>query len=127
MPKIVKRSEDVAIMISRLSGLGITHDEICIIVGVSKPTLYKYYQSDLDVGKGTANAKVSESLFRQATHPEKPNVTACIFWLKCRAKWKETDVIEINNVSQEHDKFKNIIETIRESKLSEEDSNKSTH
>jgi hypothetical protein len=33
--------------------------------------------------------KVAHSLFKQATDQTKPNVSAAIFWLKCRAGWRE--------------------------------------
>jgi RNA polymerase-interacting CarD/CdnL/TRCF family regulator len=49
----------------------------------------KYYMSELETGHIEANAQVAQSLFKQATNKEKPNVSAAIFWLKCRAEWRE--------------------------------------
>ncbi len=72
-------------------GMGMTQDEICAVIGVSKPTLHKYYRADLDVGAAEANAAVAQSLFKQATNAEKPNVIAAIFWLKARAGWRDAD------------------------------------
>ena len=72
-------------------GMGMTQDEICAVIGVSKPTLHKYYRADLDVGAAEANAAVAQSLFKQATNAEKPNVVAAIFWLKARAGWRDAD------------------------------------
>ena len=72
-------------------GMGMTQNEICAIIGVSKPTLHKYYRADLDVGAAEANAAVAQSLFKQATNAEKPNVVAAIFWLKARAGWRDAD------------------------------------
>ena len=72
-------------------GMGMTQNEICAIIGVSKPTLHKYYRADLDVGAAEANAAVAQSLFKQATNPDKPNVVAAIFWLKARAGWRDAD------------------------------------
>jgi len=127
MPKIIKRNDETAGIVKRLSGLGINHDQICAIVTISKPTLYKYYQDELNTGKALANAKVSENLFKIATGSGRGNITACIFWLKTQAKWKETEVLEINNVADENAKFENIVKSIRDSKLSEKNSGKSTH
>jgi virulence-associated protein VapD len=127
MPKLVNREESVAEMVKSLSGLGITHEQMCAIVKISRPTLYKYYQEELQEGKANANAQVARNLFKMATGSGREAVTACIFWLKTQAKWKETDVIEINNVAEQDERFRKLISNIREAKLSEKDSNESTH
>ena len=41
-----------------------------------------------------ANAKVAENLYRKATGDGREAVTAAIFWLKARARWKEVSVHE---------------------------------
>lgn len=74
-----------------MSAMGIRVSDIATVIGVSVPTLRKYYRAELDRGHVEANAKVSQSLFRMATNVEKPNVAAAIFWLKCRAGWREQD------------------------------------
>lgn len=71
--------------------MGMTQEEICAVIGVSKPTLHKYYRAELDAGAAEANAAVAQSLFKQATNPDKPNVVAAIFWLKARAGWRDAD------------------------------------
>jgi hypothetical protein len=78
--------------VKTLSGLGITHDGISTVLGITPPTLRKYFRHELNVGEHEANAQVSASLFRQATHPTKPNTIAAIFWLKCRAGWRDHDL-----------------------------------
>lgn len=75
--------------VKALSGFGIPQEQIAQLIGVSKPTLRKYYLQEISAGMVMANAKVAESLFRQATDQHKPNVVAAIFWLKCRAGWTE--------------------------------------
>ena len=72
-----------------LSAYGITQEEIGKVIGVSKPTLEKHYREELDRAQSEANAKVAESLFRKATGDGAQAVTAAIFWLKTRARWKE--------------------------------------
>jgi hypothetical protein len=47
------------------------------------------YRPELDRAETEANAKVAESLFRKATGEGSQAVTAAIFWLKTRARWKE--------------------------------------
>ena len=127
MPKIVKKTEELTRMVSKLSGMGITHEQICLIAGITRPTLNKYYSEELKVGKAQATATITSKLFSIATSDTKQALGACIFWLKTQAGWKETDVVEINNVSDENEKFEKLVKSVRQSKLSEKDSNESTH
>ena len=46
--------------------------------------------STLAGGHIKANARVAESLYRKAIGEGRESVTAAIFWLKTRARWKET-------------------------------------
>ena len=73
-----------------LSGYGLTRAEIASVIGVSVPTLTKYYEDDLEAGAPELTAQVAQSLLRAATDKEKPNVVAAIFWLKCRAGWDDS-------------------------------------
>lgn len=84
-------TEETRKLAKTLSGLGVPQDDIATIVGVSKPTLHKHYREDLDKGMAEANAKVAESLFRQATSG---NTSAAIFWMKARANWSEKIINE---------------------------------
>lgn len=77
--------------VKTLVSMGASHDDICRVIGVSKPTMYKYYREELDAGAIEANATVAQSLFQQATNKDKPNVVAAIFWLKARAGWRDAD------------------------------------
>jgi hypothetical protein len=126
MPKLVNKSEEKSRMVHKLSGLGITHEQICTILDISKPTLYKYYEEELSKGKAEATSQIAENLFRIASGTDKNALTAMIFWLKTQAKWKETDVLEVNNTTEQNEKFRKLINDIRESKLSAKDSNEST-
>jgi len=45
-------------------------------------------------------AKVAENLYRKATGDGREAVTAAIFWLKTRARWKETSVHELGGASE---------------------------
>lgn len=122
MPKIVNKTEENARMVTQLSGLGLPHEQICSILNISKPSLYKYYQEDLIKGKATANAKISENLFKIATGTGREAVTACIFWLKTQARWTEKQVLEIQDGTEQDDKFRQLITDIQTAKLAEEDS-----
>ena len=127
MPKIVKKTEDNSRMVTQLSGLGLPHEQICSMLNISKPSLYKYYQEELLNGKATANAKISENLFKIATGTGREAVTACIFWLKTQARWTEKQVLEIQDGTEQDDKFRQLISNIQRVKLAEKDSDQSTH
>jgi hypothetical protein len=75
--------------VRRLAGFGIPAEDIGLVIGVTRPTLIKYYRTELDDGVAKANAHVAGFLFNQA---RAGNVTAQIFWLKTRARWKEPPV-----------------------------------
>jgi|TARA_R100000479_G_C6378746_1_gene200153 AcrR family transcriptional regulator len=127
MPKIVKKTDENARMVTNLSGFGIPHEQICAILNISKPSLYKYYQDELLKGKAQANAKISENLYKIATGSGREAVTACIFWLKTQCNWTEKQVLEVRDDTEQDDKFRKLINDIQRVKLSEEDSNKPTH
>ena len=75
--------------VKALAAMGATMFEISLVMQLSEPTIRKHFHLEITTGSIEANAKVAQSLFRQATHAEKPNVTAGIFWLKSRAGWND--------------------------------------
>ena len=72
-----------------LVSFGNTQEEIAGHLGICEDTLAKYYREELDNSVVRANAKVAAKLFRKAT--EGDDLSAMIFWLKTRAKWREKD------------------------------------
>lgn len=78
-----------------MSGVGLTHDQIAKIVGVSDETLRKYYKDELDTGASKMNAQVAQNLFSIATSKGPGSVPAAIFWMKTRARWQEVSRTEI--------------------------------
>lgn len=78
-----------------LCGLGVPDYEIAKMVGVSMPTLRKYYWQELETGHLITNSNVAKTLYKVATDPTNPKcVTAAIFWLKARAGWREAQAVE---------------------------------
>lgn len=73
--------------VEALAAYGIPEPAISGVVGIDPKTLRKYYREELDFGETKANAQVAGFLFNAAKNG---NVTAQIFWLKTRAKWRET-------------------------------------
>lgn len=80
----------------RLSALGCPHEDIAKRLKISADTLVKYYQDELDEGRIDANSAIAGTLFAQA---KKGNTAAAIFWLKTRARWKETSSHEVTGVN----------------------------
>lgn len=75
--------------VKALAAMGATMFEISLVMSLSEPTIRKHFHLEITTGGIEANAKVAQSLFRQATAADKPNVTAAIFWLKSRAGWND--------------------------------------
>jgi hypothetical protein len=72
-----------------MAAYGIPADDISRVVGIDAKTLRKHYRDELDLGETKANAQIAGFLFNAA---KSGNVTAQIFWLKTRARWRETPV-----------------------------------
>jgi len=75
--------------VEAMAAYGIPEIDIARVVGVDPKTLRKHYRDELDMGETKANAQVAGFLFNSA---RSGNVTAQIFWLKTRARWRETPV-----------------------------------
>ena len=69
-----------------LAAYGIPEGDIAEMLQIDPKTLRKHYRQELDFGSVKANAQVAGFLFNSAKNG---NVTAQIFWLKTRARWKE--------------------------------------
>jgi hypothetical protein len=69
-----------------LAAYGIPEADIADMLEIDPKTLRKHYRRELDLGSKKANAQVAGFLFNSA---KAGNVTAQIFWLKTRARWKE--------------------------------------
>lgn len=78
-----------------LSGFGIPQEQIAAELGISLPTLHKYYRDDLDAGMRQANARVVANLFKKATGDTPQAVTAAIYWTKTRMGWRDVSQVEL--------------------------------
>lgn len=70
-----------------LSGYGIPHKMIALLIGVSTPTLRKHLGDALELGEAKATSQVAQTLYMRAT--KQNDLGAAIFWLKARAGWRE--------------------------------------
>lgn len=83
---VFQPTEEQRRQVKALAAYGNKQEEIATLMGISMRTLRKYFRQELDRGIVEANTKVSQSLFKLACDG---NVTAMIFWLKCRGNWRE--------------------------------------
>jgi hypothetical protein len=80
-------------LVKSFAAVGTRHEEIAQMVGIRSPkTLRKHFRDELNRGAIEANANVARTLYQMATSGESPAAT--IFWLKCRAGWKERPSLE---------------------------------
>lgn len=75
--------------------IGTRQDVIADILGIDDKTLRKHYREELDQSAAQANAVIGGALFNKA---KAGDTAAQIFWMKTRAGWKETNVVEHNGI-----------------------------
>ena len=93
LPDVANRRQ-----VEALAGLGVPELEIAGLLGIDPKTLRRHYRQELDQGHTKANVKVAENLFRKACGDGRESVIAAIFWLKTRARWKETQINQIGGI-----------------------------
>jgi IS30 family transposase len=90
-PQAWEPNDDERRRIRLYAGLGMTQEQIAVLIGKSVDTLGRRCREDLDVGLAEAIAKVAGSLVQKALGGD---TTCAIFYLKTQAGWKETSVTE---------------------------------
>ena len=87
----IKYDEKVGKQIEMLVSLGLTHEQIGYIVSLSPKTLRKHYKKELANGKSKIDAAIGGQLVKKAIGGD---ITSIIFYLKTKCHWKETSVVE---------------------------------
>lgn len=77
---------------SILRGVGLTHEMIAVVLGISVDTLTRHYSAELERGHAQAVATVASALYRNATTNQM--LAAQTFWLRHRAGWSDKTVVE---------------------------------
>lgn len=75
--------------VSALTSFGNTQEEVALYLGICVDTLAKYYRYELDTAAIRANAMVARKLFSKAV--DQDDLSAQIFWLKTRGKWRTAE------------------------------------
>jgi len=81
--------------VEAMAAYGIPEEEIARAIGehgIDPKTLRKYFRHQLNVGATKANSAVAQTAYQMATSGKCPAAT--MFWLKCRAGWKETNILQ---------------------------------
>lgn len=77
----------------QLHGMVGTRQEIIAeILGISVDSLQRHYRKELDLARDQANASIGGALYKKAMSGD---TASMIFWLKTRARWRET--VDISN------------------------------
>ena len=71
--------------------IGTSQEVIADILGIDAKTLRKHYRTELDHATAQANATIGGALFNKARGGD---TAAMIFWMKTRAQWRETQVVD---------------------------------
>jgi hypothetical protein len=80
-------TEDQRRMVKTMTAMGANQEEVAMRVGVRSPkTLRKHFRKELDQGGSEANMTVAQALYKEA---KAGDVKAQMFWLKCRAGWRD--------------------------------------
>ena len=84
IPTIETRAE-----VSAHISFGTTQDIVAKILGISVDTLAIHYRQEIDTANAVAVKKVAGKLFKKAFEDE--DLSAQIFYLKTRGRWRTVD------------------------------------
>lgn len=95
-PNEHKPTHETRGLVRALTGFGIEQCHIADKLGISEPTLRKHYRAEIDAGTPDLIASVAGKLYKKAMDDKggMPAVTAAIFILKARGKWRDSQSIE---------------------------------
>jgi hypothetical protein len=74
-------------MVKTMTAMGAKQEDVAARIGVRSPkTLRKHFRNELDQGGSEANMTIAQALYKKAKDGD---VKAAIFWLRCRAGWRD--------------------------------------
>jgi hypothetical protein len=91
-------TEEQRRLVKAFSAYGIPQEQIARRIGIrSTKTLREHFRKELAEGISDATFNVSQTLYKMAMSGK--NIVATLFWLKCRAGWKERSVLELASIA----------------------------
>ena len=85
--------------VKALVSFGTTQEQISMYLDIDIKTLQKHYRRELDTATTQANAQVAKRLFNKAVAQD--DLSAQIFWLKTRARWRTEGEEALGNKNEE--------------------------
>lgn len=101
--KWIPTSEDIK-KIETLAGYGLSIARIAGVFGISKATMerrqseYPDVSEAIEKGRALAESAVTQTAYKMAVSGN--NTAMTIFWLKTRAKWRESDSEQLTGAIQ---------------------------
>lgn len=86
-----KANDETRRYVASMVASGHRQGDIAKVVGCDEKTLRKHFADEIATAGVEANAKVADTLYQKAIAGDN---TCLIFWLKCRAGWKEKHEVE---------------------------------
>ena len=101
-----EKTTEAAATVSALATFGVNQEDICTFIGVSLPTLHKYFRQELDESAAKGKAAVTKFLFHAASGKALDDgaayadcLRAAMFYAKTRMGWRETQ--NLNHKSED--------------------------
>lgn len=98
MTKRHEPTEKTRAEVTSLVSFGIPQEDICTYLGITIKTLEKHYRYEIDTAVTRANGQVANALYTKAVKGK--DVTAMIFWLKTRARWRTNEIESVINQNE---------------------------
>ena len=89
-------------LVRTMASYGLPQERIAASIRISVPVLLNNYREELDAAIDKADAKVVGALMKQCLDG---NVTAQIFWIKTRLRWREAAAQQDVNVKISHEQW----------------------
>lgn len=82
---------------SKLAGYGLTNDQIANILRIPRSTINNHEEllDAIKLGKDDAAHELHKTAYELAVKDKNPAML--MFWLKCRAGWREKSEIDVNH------------------------------
>jgi hypothetical protein len=88
-----KATDEQRKLVEQMAAFGVSQEQIAGVLGVSVDTIQRHFRKEIDTAATRANTRVAGALYKNAMEG---NVSAQIFWMKTRGKWREVHDVEVS-------------------------------